>query len=101
MSRFMGFNFHQDAEETSKITEEAGMFDSKPDHKKTLEEVSRNIEKEYSMSMDNLLDAFFKLANDEKTDIGAAVRKSPSGMIALPAIIVEVWDKAVEMKGEK
>lgn len=105
MSRFMGFNFHQDAEETSKITEEAGMFDSKPDHKnlkeETLEEASRNMEKEYSMSMDNLLNAFFQLAKDEETSIGKTVRQSPSGMLALPALIMQVWDKAIEMKGEK
>ncbi len=105
MSRFMGFDFHEDAEETSKITEEAGMFDSKPDHKslkeRAMEETSRQITKEYSMSMDNLLDAFFQLAKDEKTGIGQAVHQSPSGMLALPALIMQVWDKAVEMKGEK
>lgn len=100
MSRFMGFDFHEDAEETSKITEEAGMFDSEPDHKKTIEEAARHIRKECSMSMDNLLDAFFQLAKDEKTGIGQAVRQSPSGMLALPALIMQVWDKAVEMKGE-
>lgn len=106
MSRFMGFDFHEDAEETSKITEEAGMFDSEPDHKnlkekKTLKEAFRDIEKEHSMSMNNLLDAFFQLAKDEKTGIGAAVHKAPSGMLAIPAMITEVWDKAIEMKGEK
>lgn len=105
MSRFMGFDFHEDAEETSKITEEAGMFDSEPDHKnsegRTIEEASRHMRKEHSMSMDNLLDAFFQLAKDEKTGIGQAVRQSPSGMLAIPALIMQVWDKAVEMKGEK
>lgn len=104
MSRFMGFDFHEDAEETSKITEEAGMFDSEPDHKnseeRTVGEAARDIKKEYSMSMDNLLDAFFQLAKDEETSIGKTVHQSPTGMLALPALIMQVWDKAIEMKGE-
>lgn len=109
MSKFMGFDFHKDVndevEETSKIVEEAEMFDSKPDHKnlgeKTLEETARDIKKEYSMSMDNLLDAFFELAKDEESSIGKAVHQAPSGMLAIPAMIMEVWKKAVEKKGEE
>ena len=81
------------------------MFDSEPDHKDlegdTIEKVARDIKKEYSISMDNLLDAFFQIAKDDKTGIGVAVRKSPSGMLAIPDMIMQIWDKAIEMKGEK
>lgn len=105
MSKFMGFDFHKDVEETRKMMEEAEMFDSKPVHKnseeKTLGEVTRDIKKEYSMSMDNLLNAFFQLVKDEESGVGKAVHQAPSGMLAIPSMLMEVWDKAVEMKGEE
>ena len=94
MSNFMGFDFHKEVDD-----EMAEAFDS-THSKKDLENAKRELNTTYDMSLDNLLDAFFQLAKDEDSAVGMSVHKAPTGMLALPAVIMEVWRKAVEMKGE-
>lgn len=110
MSKFMGFDFHKDVNDDVEKTREA-MYDSQAtesfakEHpeipKDAIEKTALDLNTKYDMSLDDLLNAFFELAKNDDNAIGMSVHEAPSGMLAIPAMIMEVWKKAVEKKGEE